>query len=484
MKEKSGLEVKMSDLYIQNKKKRRRMAKRRRSSRRKDERNKLYTVTYMILTTLILGLQITQTVAEENTTRWAFVTKPPWPRVVTWEETLPEVILQGSVSQGLGKEFNFVSTGNNSKPTIKFNFTGLALAPPLCVTKTNNTRNICVQLKNLTFRFEGTQFNETGPTKSIMHFQHFNITMLGIKGQWCDNSTPIMRPTKYSPCYLAMWPDKKEYPPWLDCVTAERHCININGTTLQSWHNYTKDINDSHTYSPAFGGYPKPAWILLNGKVEDQLWKAWAALGPIHLTSAWKRQESASFSDVACAQACLLGQFAFMWGKENNITITKLDSGEYNVTCMNCSVSECRGSKINDQLIFIVTQQKFALIPVKSKEWYHTRADHIFGIIEHKSDLVLRRQKRCISCVALGIVSLIALISSTVSIALSISTVQNEIVQVEFLNELAKNVSIGFATQKHIDTNFYHILEGMKETIIEIGDELDILEYCTHLQCD
>nr|XP_020857523.1 endogenous retrovirus group K member 7 Env polyprotein-like [Phascolarctos cinereus]XP_020857524.1 endogenous retrovirus group K member 7 Env polyprotein-like [Phascolarctos cinereus] len=173
------------------------------------------------------------------------------------------------------------------------------------------------------------------------------------------------------------------------------------------------------------------------------------------------------------------------WGRNFSLHLERMmNLGEYNVTCNSCSVSECIGPKISDQIIFIITQQKFALVPVKSKDWYESRSDHIFGIIDQRNQLAIVRKKRCISCIVLGIVSLIAIVTASVSLSQSISIARNEMVQADFMNQLACNVSKGFQASKRIDEGFYHILEGMKETIIEIGDELDILEYRTHLKCD
>ncbi|XP_078001881.1 endogenous retrovirus group K member 7 Env polyprotein-like [Phascolarctos cinereus] len=268
------------------------------------------------------------------------------------------------------------------------------------------------------------------------------------------------------------------YPPWLSYHTSERHCVVLQKNfMLQSWHNYTREKNN-HTW--AFGGFPFPHWVSFHdGGVENQLWKAWAALGPINIMNL-----QGTFHDNMTMRACLTGNHAFMWGRAQNVNVTAVDSGEYNVTCINCRVFECIGTKIRDQIIFVITQQKFALVPVKSKDWYESRSDHIFGIIDQSNQLAVARKKRCISCVVLGIVSLIAIITASVSLSQSISITRNEMVQADFMNQLAHNVSKGFQTQKRIDDEFYHILEGMKETIIEIGDELDILEYRTHLKCD
>nr|XP_020851547.1 uncharacterized protein LOC110214804 [Phascolarctos cinereus]XP_020851548.1 uncharacterized protein LOC110214804 [Phascolarctos cinereus] len=325
------------------------------------------------------------------------------------------------------------------------NFTGVPLVPPICVTKGNDTKNsTCLQLFNVTTRFDGNVFNNMAPPPyTVVFFQFYKVTYMGVLGSQCVNDMPIRRPNNSKPCYHVTPISKSlRYPPWLSYHTSERHCVVLQKNfTLQSWNNYTREKNN-HTW--AFGGFPFPQWVSLHDRgVENQLWKVWAALGPINITNF---QGTVHYNMTM--RTCLTGNHAFMWGRAQNVNIMSMHSGEYNVTCINCRVSECIGTKIRDQIIFVITQQKFALVPVKSKDCYESHSDRIFGIIDQSNQLAVARKKRCISCVVLGIVSLIAIITASVSLSQSVSIARNEIVQADFMSQLARNVSKGFQTQE------------------------------------
>lgn len=48
-----------------------------------------------------------------------------------------------------------------------------------------------------------------------------------------------------------------------------------------------------------------------------------------------------------------------------------------------------------------------------------------------------------------------SIITSAVSLAMSVSTVQNQIVHAHFMEDLARNVSADFQEQRKIDERFY-----------------------------
>ena len=142
-----------------------------------------------------------------------------------------------------------------------------------------------------------------------------------------------------------------------------------------------------------------------------------------------------------------MGSGLFLNGSlpKRNVTICMSEQGTWNITCFNYTITKYIHSHIaNTSIIFVIMHPRFALMPIKSKGWYMSVSDQTFN------QLMLKvRQKRCASCISLGIVRFVA--------------------------------ALFLCINWFICT--YHLMNALRETIV-VGNEVDVLETRLSMRCD
>ncbi|XP_027692626.1 uncharacterized protein LOC114024006, partial [Vombatus ursinus] len=207
VKELSGCQRKLSRLSLLGR------HPRKRKRRRRTMQTCMKLLLLVSLSTPVAGNQILHW--------WAIYMDPPWPRVVAWGEQLPNLVFQGTASQMVRNEFDLPTQTNVTSSSVKYNFTGLSMRQPLCWSCTNNVEG-CIQLQNVTLAM------------NIPGMGPHHIHLLGGQGTPCSNATSL-RAGGLDKCKVnsdsgSGWPRVET------CVAAHRHCMNFNGTVVQSWH--------------------------------------------------------------------------------------------------------------------------------------------------------------------------------------------------------------------------------------------------------
>ena len=135
-----------------------------------------------------------------------------------------------------------------------------------------------------------------------------------------------------------------------------------------------------------------------------------------------------------------------------NINIT-LRGKHFNVSCINCNLSNCMSNVPDHTIVMILHQPAFVMLPVNvTGPWYAERG---LQVIEELKN-ALCRQKRVVGLIIAGItavVSLIAATAATAAVALS-HTVQTA----HYVNQLSRNVTMALGTQEDIDAKLEQTL--------------------------
>lgn len=144
--------------------------------------------------------------------------------------------------------------------------------------------------------------------------------------------------------------------------------------------------------------------------------------------SSWNVSVTANVPDP---YALLIGNITIDLGNEAQI---------YNISCINCSLSNCINSSVST--VVILQQPAFVFLPVNiSGNWYGNTGIAVLQKVEQ----ALSRTKRFVVLLVAGITALITLIASATASAISLSqTVQTE----SYVNELAFNISRALQAQQ------------------------------------
>ena len=184
-----------------------------------------------------------------------------------------------------------------------------------------------------------------------------------------DSGTSMLSIFEMSPVTVPMI-HGHHWPNFIDCDTNEGQTLNISGYALQSWHNITMKVkNDSETQ-----GFPTQHWITINGKTMPGEWKIFATIGGSTFYIDKNRTNGVLSNHIYTARVCLGGQYEFMWGRKDKVSIVKSVNSTlqrtkkdiYSITCFSCKVSECIDYEASG-VVFIITQPKYVLMPVKTK---------------------------------------------------------------------------------------------------------------------
>ena len=117
----------------------------------------------------------------------------------------------------------------------------------------------------------------------------------------------------------------------------------------------------------------------------------------------------------------------------------------YNVTCNNCTLTNCVREITNQTRVLVLRQPAFVMVPVKiNGSWYDKRRLELYRKVEG----ALTHYRREIGLIIPRFVALVTLIASSITAALSLT---QSVPTATFVNNLAQNVSVALGTQKDID---------------------------------
>lgn len=259
------------------------------------------------------------------------------------------------------------------------------------------------------------------------------------------------------------------YPKWWSCGFPSKAVyftpFNSTGQTfkLLDWsvsspeHDYTMPLKQyrytkgdaSLPTSPANAWYA-PGWVaptfrpIFNSHllpVQPDLYRLFAATHKVTLIRPRSKVKRVSASVLACVAA----PFSILSSEEHgDFSLVQDAYGVYHVTCINCQLSNCL--TVTRKSVFVILRQPpYVLLPVYvNGTWF---SDPGIEAI-HRASSLLRRGRRFVAALILGITALIGVISS---FALSTISLVREVHTAHQVDQLSKNVSIALLIQEKIE---------------------------------
>ncbi|XP_074093260.1 uncharacterized protein LOC141523730 [Macrotis lagotis] len=503
MEKKSGCQSNGSEKSLRRRKTRRGQRGLKRARLRRERRLQVCrkrTEMTLGLTMLFanLGATIGMTVTDQK--YWAFIPSPPWLKALSWTDPMPQFLLYGNLS------LMFPGSG---QPVLKqdtdsyegFNFTGLVYGLPFCVHKwvegiwSNNgwhftyaenssSPNWCPDLRNKLM-----VLGDKGNPRRF-HLYNWVLDPDNPDQTWSTASTALPYPfcdlnAKRNLTKLARFPGFLPYTP---CHTHQ--CAK---TTVR-YYNHSEALTSCHYTSEYIPdqespGYPLPTYIHSpSSTTVAGLEKVIAAIGGVAVQGM---PEVTGVPDVTnnialSGTVCVGNRFLFMVdpGNASSIQEHHASTSVYNLTCVSCKLFTClNGSLPLDSKVYIVTRPHYAFTVVKEEHWYPNKGEEILDTLQNQLS-TLRRKKRCVSCVVLGITLLVEAILASSALALSISNAQNSIVQAQSLHSLMKNVSLGFKHQAVIDKQLLSAIVELQTATSLLLEKAYSLELQQKLRCD
>jgi len=200
------------------------------------------------------------------------------------------------------------------------------------------------------------------------------------------------------------------------------------------------------------------------GPMQPELWKTLAAIAPVILHRPLSEQRY-------IVQACVHSPYAFL--------LAKNQSDFYNVTCVNCFISNCvDGNDYNNyKAVMIVKQPPYLTVPVKLEgQWFD---DYTLKVLYEIIGLI-SQPKRFITALVVEITALIAI---TASVMVSAVALSKEVHTASFVDQLSKNVSIALSMQEIIDKKIKNKVNALEEAFLLMGQKITNLKIKLSLRC-
>ena len=172
-------------------------------------------------------------------------------------------------------------------------------------------------------------------------------------------------------------------------------------------------------------------------------------------------------------RACVPHPYALLVGSVN----VQPGLRNYNVTCNNCTLTNCVRGITNQTRVLVLRQPAFVMIPVKiNASWYDEKGLELWREVEG----ALMCYRRGIGLIILGFVALVTLIASSITAALSLA---QSVQTATFVNNLAQNVSVTLGTQEDIDKKLEDRLNALYDVVKFLGEEVQSIKLRLWVQC-
>ena len=149
----------------------------------------------------------------------------------------------------------------------------------------------------------------------------------------------------------------------------------------------------------------------------------------------------------------------------------------YNVTCNNCTLTNCVRGITNQTKVLVLRQPAFVMVPVKiNGSRYDERGLELWREVEG----ALMHYRRGIGLIILGFLALVTLIASSITEAL---TLAQSVKTATFVNNLAQNVSITLGTQEDVDKKLEDRLNALYDVVKFLGEEVQSIKLRLWVQC-
>jgi len=174
--------------------------------------------------------------------------------------------------------------------------------------------------------------------------------------------------------------------------------------------------------------------------------------------------------------ACVGPPHALLVQGHGQLQVNKINHTYY-VSCSKCTLTNCIDPTVGPTVFIVVHQPPYVVLPVKLEEhWYDDPGMYTIQLV----DKALRRPKRFIAALILGITALIGIISS---FAISTTALVQEIHTAHHMDRLTQNTSTALYLQEQIDKKFEARLNVLEETILYVGNQIQNLKTRLTTRC-
>ncbi|XP_054547481.1 uncharacterized protein LOC119236487 isoform X1 [Talpa occidentalis] len=218
-------------------------------------------------------------------------------------------------------------------------------------------------------------------------------------------------------------------------------------------------------------GWITPAYIVntSNGsRAYPDLFHLLAATSPVRFR---RPGHSVNASTVG---ACVGPPYTLLVEGPRLLTIT-YHHHVFHVNCTDCILTNCITSvgSLSKATFVILHQPPYVMLPVSLQQpWYDDIGLYTLQLVGQG----LRRSKRFVAALILGITALIAIISS---VAVSTTTLVQQVHTASHVNDLSRNITHALIIQDHIDNKFEARLNVLEESLLHIGNQIQHIK--THL---
>nr|ABV71132.1 envelope glycoprotein [Ovis aries] len=381
---------------------------------------------------------------------WAYIPDPPMIQSLGWDKEIVPVYVNDTSLLGGKSDIHI------SPQQANISFYGLTTQYPMCFSYQLQHPH-CIQVS--------------------ADISYPRVTISGIdektgKRSYRDGTGPLDIPFCDKHLSIGIGIDT----PWTLCrarVASVYNINNANATLLWDWApGGTPDF-------PEYRGQHPPILSVNTAPIyQTELWKLLAAFGHGNSLYLQPNISGSKYGNVGVTgflypRACVPYPFVLIQG---HVEIT-LSLNIYHLNCSNCILTNCIRGVAKGEQVIIVKQPAFVMLPVEiTEEWYDETALELLQRI----NTALSRNKRSVSLIILGIVSLITLIATAVTASVSLA---QSIQAAHTVDSLSYNVTKVMGTQEDIDKKMEDRLSALYDVVRVLGEQVQSINFRMKIQC-
>ncbi|XP_039734492.1 endogenous retrovirus group K member 13-1 Env polyprotein-like [Pteropus medius] len=378
----------------------------------------------------------------EGALHWAYIPEPPVLHPAVWSGPQVRVFSSNTELLGLPLAMEQQYVYDN------FNFSGSAIGLPICFLFNSTSQSGCLNITE-----------QLWPKKG-------GAIMLGAPdGKTVSNNDTIPFELCHSKRHV-----QKDSVWWHRCHQENVTLYRVTGFNETVW-DFSRPYDTKTALSAGL-------WKTSSGAWQTHIWKLAAGLVTmsISMTNESRTNSRSSGSGekfLYALRTCVNVPYILLLGNFN--IFVDNNTNQFNISCNNCQLSNCV-TPVNTSVL-VLRQPPFIMVPVNlTGPWFDEYGLQVLQEINNS----LRRSKRAIAVLVAGVLSLITLVVTAATTAISLS---NSIQTAAFVNDLTKNVSLTMGSQENIDEKIEQKLEALYETVNFLGEEMQALKLSSHLRC-
>ncbi|XP_037704039.1 endogenous retrovirus group K member 13-1 Env polyprotein-like isoform X1 [Choloepus didactylus] len=153
------------------------------------------------------------------------------------------------------------------------------------------------------------------------------------------------------------------------------------------------------------------------------------------------------------------------------------ENNVYTISCMSCLLTNSISNIGHNATILVLKQPPFVMLPVKTDgPWYDSPGLQALQEVNY----ALKRQKRIIGAIIVGITALISIIGAVVAVT---TALVQEVHTARYVDALSRNVMLALAAQENIDKKLEAKVNTLEEAVETLGNQLLGLRVRLLLRC-